>query len=206
MRSILIFFCLLSFNLMFAQDIYHGVYHITKPIRKMVIDSSSNIPIDVQIRAQQAKLPDLRKEVWYKNDTIISTERLPYDDLNKLDYSLIDLTIIVPRNNELLAFNPRKKIYAKRPFRESEKYVIDSLHIEYNGNIVNSAINKEIPCRIWYKPSSIAFTPNAAYDFTGIVLKLAFPNEIYILEKFEKVPMFNIPDIKGFKEVQMKDY
>jgi hypothetical protein len=87
-----------------------------------------------------------------------------------------------------------------------KKYVIDSLHIEYNGNIVNSAINKEIPCRIWYKPSSIAFTPNAAYDFTGIVLKLAFPNEIYILEKFEKVPMFNIPDIKGFKEVQMKDY
>lgn len=191
---------------MSAQDIYHGVYHITKPIRKMVIDSSSNIPIDVQIRAQQAKLPDLRKEVWYKNDTIISTDRLPYDDLDKLDYSLIDLTIIVPRNNELLAFNPRKKIYAKRPFRESEKYVIDSLHIEYNGNIVNSAINKEIPCRIWYKPSSIAFTPNAAYDFTGIVLKLAFPNEIYILEKFEKVPMFNIPDIKGFKEVQMKDY
>jgi hypothetical protein len=78
--------------------------------------------------------------------------------------------------------------------------MIDSLHIEYNGNIVNSATNKEIPCRIWYKPSSIAFTPKAAYDFTGIVLKLAFPNEIYILEKFEKVQCLIFQTSKALKK------
>ena len=206
MRSILIISCVMSFNLMVAQDIYHGIYHITHPKRKKVIDTTSNIPIDVQIMSQQYKLPDLSMEVWHKNDTVISTDRLSYERTDELDFSLIDLTLIVPKKYILLGYNPRKQYFAKRIISESEKYVIDSIDINYNGNIVNSAINKEIPCRIWYKPANFPFGPFATFDFTGIVLKCALPNEIYILEKFEKIPSFNIPNLKGLKEVSMKDF
>lgn len=201
---IILFIILIKFSIVGGQNIYHAVYHVTFIEKQQ--SPPENIPPELWQKHLKSIKTGYRMDVWLKNDTLVHSGRVAYNDTSVYDLSQQSFVLVDVKNQFIYGCKPKSKKYIKRPFGESEKYIVDSVGVTFMTNKVNSAINKMINRRVWYKPVDFTIDPGVSQGISGVVLKAEFPNEQFILEKLEEINTFYIPDLSKMKEVSKDKY